>query len=469
MSFAAPAASCPSCQAWTNAPTASASQSRTEPVQRVRIVLFYDGTFNNKFNTAARQRGGSARAGQASYANDVSNVARMSEKLVPAGGYRGKAYDVVIPIYIEGIGTTTGGDDSVKTGGAFGTGGTGVLEKVESGFSKALERLMKRPASIPFEFIHFDTFGFSRGAAAARNAVHRILNGRSKPMGRTIVNLPGARKKLTDAGRKVSDLKIRFVGLYDTVASYGWDHDNDTRELRLDSISAADQVVHLAAADEHRYNFRLTNTSSNRGGNSFELFLPGGHSDIGGGYNDGAVAHFVVWKDSVNRFASTAGLERRQANELAWLRGQGWFTGGGNRLTTTDVTGVINREFSIIGRQSTALNQYCFIPLNIMGRRASEQDLNFSNLNRVTGNELLGVQSGLRLYENARRHASSPFDWFHQTSSRYLADLPGLRSRHLHFTSYFKDLGDPTWVDDLLSPMRPNYVNGRRERVIQNG
>lgn len=62
MSFAAPAASCPSCQAWTIALTAAASQSSTEPVRRGRIVLFDDGTFNNSFNTAARKAGGLERA-----------------------------------------------------------------------------------------------------------------------------------------------------------------------------------------------------------------------------------------------------------------------------------------------------------------------------------------------------------------------------------------------------------------------
>lgn len=102
-------------------------------------------------------------------------------------------------------------------------------------------------------------------------------------------------------------------------------------------------------------------------------------------------------------------------------------------------------------------------------QKLTDAGLTCSNLDRVTGNDLLTVQSGLRLFENARRHASSPSDWFHQTISRNIADLPELRSRHLHFTSNFKDVGDLTVVDNFLSHMRPNLVDGRRERVIQNG
>lgn len=443
-------------------------------MQNARAVLFMDGTYNNKFNVAARQRGrAGGRAAEASFANDVSNVARMADKLRQTGNYNGKAYDVVRSFYIEGIGTETGQDDSTY-GGATGDGSTGVLAKVERGVSLALDFLRSRESAIPFEYIHFDTFGFSRGAAAARNAVHRILNGRVVPAGRTVVQLPSVRRDLTDRGFRISDVKIRFVGLYDTVASYGVIHGNDTRELNLASISAADQVIQIAAADEHRTNFRLTDTSSKKGGNSFELFLPGGHSDIGGGYNNNFVAHFVLWSESILRGRSTTGIEQRMNNELAWLRGQGWFTGPGNYLNGNNITSGLHRVFYVAGRQVTPSNQYCFIPLNILGRRAGEQSLTFSNLERVTDSELVEVQSALRQYENAQRHSSSSSDWFNQTTSRYIPNLTRLRSRHLHFTSYLQDLTQEVTigsalVDGLLAPMGPEYVGGRRARVIQRG
>lgn len=480
MSFASTNASCPACQAWENTSFtksgggggAAGRQPPIEPVQRVRIVLFFDGTFNNKFNTAAR-KAGSIQSPTGSYAGDETNIARMSEKLVPSGSYQGKSYDVVIPIYIEGIGTTTLDSDS-GVGGGLGTESTGVVEKVESGVTKAIDRLMGRPASIRFEVIHFDTFGFSRGAAAARNAVYRILSGRIVPVGGTYYELPSARKKLTDAGRKISELKVRFVGLYDTVASLGVIHKFNTRELKLDSISNADQVIHLAAADEHRKNFRLTNTSSKKGGNSFEMFLPGAHADIGGGYNDGETMHYVLWTKSTLKLFSTEGAEKEMAAELAWLRSQGWFTGPGNYLRSGGFPNYTHNVHYVAGRQTTASNQYCFIPLNIMARRAGEQNLTFANLQRVTNSELLLVQSALRLYENAKRHSSSPFDWFHKTRTTYIPDLPGLRSRHLHFSSRVQDLAvevdmKSVVLDGMLESMGPEYVNGRRERIIQNG
>jgi len=144
MSFASPSASCPACQAWTNTSFTNAgggggagTQSPIEPVQRVRIVLFFDGTFNNKFNTAAR-KAGSIQSPKGSYAGDETNIARMSEKLVPSGSYQGKSYDVVIPIYIEGIVTTTLDSDS---------GRAVVLAPDRPGSSKRSKAASPRPST----------------------------------------------------------------------------------------------------------------------------------------------------------------------------------------------------------------------------------------------------------------------------------------------------------------------------------
>jgi len=90
---------------------------------------------------------------------------------------------------------------------------------------------------------------------------------------------------LKASGIEIRSLVVRFTGLYDTVASYGVVHSNDTRELGLDAVRYSVHVLQLAADDEHRSNFRLTNINSK---GSLEKFLPGVHSDVGGGYVDGS-------------------------------------------------------------------------------------------------------------------------------------------------------------------------------------
>lgn len=55
---------------------------------------------------------------------------------------------------------------------------------------------------------------------------------------------------------------FNFVGLFDTVASFGLIHKNDVSQLNLKMGAKPNKVVHLIASDEYRENFKLTNIDS---------------------------------------------------------------------------------------------------------------------------------------------------------------------------------------------------------------
>ncbi len=81
--------------------------------------------------------------------------------------------------------------------------------------------------------------------------------------------------------------KIRFIGIFDTVAAIGTPlnglnpHSADTGEVNLVlRPGVADKVFHITAAHECRFNFALNSVKPAWP----ELALPGVHSDIGGGY-----------------------------------------------------------------------------------------------------------------------------------------------------------------------------------------
>lgn len=213
----------------------------------VRASLFFDGTLNNRANTRTYARGTAAqREGWAdtSYANDFSNVSKLEEVLqVPHAGF-----DHSFKFYIEGIGTFDGRSDSTY-GAATGMGDYGVVAKVERGLARCVRSIRAEiPRDTTIRQIVLDAFGFSRGAAAARHFVHKALN-----VGDRLA------QRLSAVGYTVGSVIVRFVGLFDTVASYGTVHSNDTADLNLDAIRAAEKVVQLAAGEEHRVNFRLTN------------------------------------------------------------------------------------------------------------------------------------------------------------------------------------------------------------------
>lgn len=252
-----PRARAASAPAEPSAPTPTSSPATplvplVDPTEH-RIGIFFDGTQNNRYNSKLREQCEEASTAAcqsiekligkgSSYDGGATNVARLHQV------YSGSA------IYIEGIGTSTGKADS-NLDMAFGTGATGVISRSEEGLAK-ISTMIAGLSSGP---VAVDVFGFSRGAAAARHFVNILLE--------------------SNQGREV---RVAFVGLFDTVAAIGLDTtDDDNAPVRLYiAPGAAERVVQLAAKDEYRLNFALNSVQPEH----TELTLFGTHSDIGGGY-----------------------------------------------------------------------------------------------------------------------------------------------------------------------------------------
>ena len=96
--------------------------------------------------------------------NDYSNVARMWQ-----------CCNESYAIYIEGIGTLDRQKD-ISAGFQFGSGDTGIRGKVRRGCYELAKKINKKLPKETDEVIKvtLDVFGFSRGAAAARNFLYEV-------------------------------------------------------------------------------------------------------------------------------------------------------------------------------------------------------------------------------------------------------------------------------------------------------
>ena len=123
------------------------------------------------------------------------------------------------------------------------------------------------------EAVNLYVFGFSRGATAARSFCTRMRTYLAK----------------LDIKFKIN---IKFLGLFDTVASVGSAHSSRILHGKEDGHhswaamdlmfpSGIDKTVHLVAAHEVRGSFPITSIASMTGE---EIVFPGVHSDVGGGY-----------------------------------------------------------------------------------------------------------------------------------------------------------------------------------------
>jgi len=225
------------------------------------IGIFFDGTGNSIHDTPST----------------ITNVAKLyrvyAESDAPA----------IKKLYVRGVGSIKHPDDNDGLGGrtiiaqgidrmfggAFGTGGH---ERINYILDKARAAISNTPGVTK---LTLDVFGFSRGAALARHFVNAV---NAKPL----------------YSRQV----VRFLGIYDTVGSFGIpgnDYDNYNFHVGKNS---AKYVYHLVAENELRKNFDLQSIRHDSSvafelddsactGNRWavEILCPGVHSDVGGGYD----------------------------------------------------------------------------------------------------------------------------------------------------------------------------------------
>lgn len=273
----------------------------------LRIGVFFDGTGNNAANAALGVACGAQHPVKSedlaasckpymgdpdsSYGNDITNISKLSELYPLSNGLEGKRQNKLAlrKLYIDGIGTRPGEKDSL-IGSGTGRGDTGVLGRVQQAF-EYLDALVggviqENPGSKITSLV-FDTFGFSRGAAAARHFANEIARGSLGPLNQILLNHKNGFSG-DFQGQYKHDIDMGFIGLFDTVASVaglgnlGNIKSSVTPGLRLHLPRSqfSNNVVHLVARDEYRANFALSQVQPDH----LEIALPGAHSDIGGGY-----------------------------------------------------------------------------------------------------------------------------------------------------------------------------------------
>lgn len=175
----------------------------------LRIGVFFDGTGNNRGNAVKGERPLSPEA-TGSYACALSNVALLYD-----------AYGVgetTLSLYVEGPGTVEGEEDST-VGWYTGIGETGVRARVEQAGTRLAAQvgdwLQARP-EVQLQALHFDLFGFSRGAAGARDLANDLRKGAASLLASAAAQQP---TPFAPGLGWHDGIGIRFIGLFDTVGA----------------------------------------------------------------------------------------------------------------------------------------------------------------------------------------------------------------------------------------------------------
>ena len=470
--------------------------------KKIRICVFFDGTGNNKTNVEEREKNTEHYQYQKqkygkddnSYEADKTNVAKMD---LYVGAKKPANYTNLIAIYIEGIGTDDRKKDS-DIGYGSGMGGTGVKKKVDDGINSVLYELgeVLEEDDVIDELV-LDVFGFSRGAAAARYFIHRVLktkggylskvhhvleekkalspvNGALREGGLLLSTEPLARR-IRNAGHTISneDVRVEFVGLFDTVSSEAGSS-SDVNSLQLDSLKhkKVKSVLHLVAADEHRGNFSYTNINS-AGKKGTQIYLPGVHSDIGGGYradmNGNPVEEELVLDESYH----LGDLKK----DRAYLLEEGWFKEDQVFIVSPPDAQVYPRGgfrpvHTLKSHRSGIDNSYTKIPLNIMVdffRKKTEipLDSKFEDDEKIP-EHLTKAYEALKEYVKEKGSKDSEIeDWKNdKVKDKDKVWLKKIRNKYLHFSSHYNV------TVKLYVPLKPHFPadkNGWRKRISYDG
>lgn len=190
--------------------------------------------------------------------------------------------------YLDGVGTRKGED---LTGGGF---GIGLDERIEEACDFLYQEFAQ--SAEHDEEPHVYLFGFSRGAFAARwlaSLVDFCGVSKGNPAPRKLF-VTHREKRMDDAqefidsGRVYYPVKIDFIGVWDTV------------EASIDKITGianvpkcVGKVYHALAIDEWREKFKPTRFNPSE--KVDEVWFPGCHTDVGGGYEIRTLANAPLW------------------------------------------------------------------------------------------------------------------------------------------------------------------------------
>ncbi|MBW3245695.1 DUF2235 domain-containing protein [Epibacterium sp. DP7N7-1] len=293
----------------------------TCPKLTIQIGCFFEGTSFNGRNTNLRDRGLRGAQTGRSWDSEAANTYKLFTAY-PSGTEKADCGSVVgrrvSRFYIGGVGTRDEQSDVLDRDGLdIGSPANGIEDEgVRDKLDEAHEALDLRIDEAKFtharadwenvEEIIVDVFGWSRGAATARVFANEVLERYKIQQG-----LP---------------LRIRAIGLFDTVFSIGldpWGRDFDEEDAGGEETAGFNRNIHLKdgdfehafqlqARDEYRDHFPLRRIDPGQG---IGVWMPGDHQDVGGGSSHDT--GFKVLSSNI----SSNGLS---GDELTELRARGF-------------------------------------------------------------------------------------------------------------------------------------------------
>ena len=389
----------------------------------------------------------------------------------------------------------------------FGVGPTGVVAKVSKAINYIGQRVEKEEnnAFTKIKYIHFYVFGFSRGSACARLFSYIVARNAGDNVGKLkkeeggLINrnaenefdkylshkyfINGEVKFLCDYNGKMD---VDFLGIYDTVSAIGFlkeenGHVNSLRYLFLTdtdfwdnfhkenvdcyglfspTLSHVKSTCHICALDEFRANFALTDVGAAvNNAENIELFIPGCHSDIGGGYTENDKVERKTLKFYDGKSPTRMCIHHpSNKNRIEWqkllsnldvLKKLGWVDNSCSEIGNIKEIEKGKADKVDIDHNPKQRNQYSNIPLRFMYERAKLKIPNFTTLFESYPSKIFPIPANATLnsmWVDLEKKVKDSGRHFYLIGGDYSSEkYKEIRQTFLHFTSTdtLHSFGDP--------------------------
>ncbi|MGU3376213.1 phospholipase effector Tle1 domain-containing protein [Chryseobacterium sp. M5A1_1a] len=226
----------------------------------ISVGIFFDGTGNNGLNALSSDK---PLNNNESYHGAFTNIYKL---------YR--SFNGNEKIYIEGIGTVTGKEDSNFAMVTCANPPYGNGYSSDDKLQKVHDFVQNIISENGCEY-HFYLYGFGRGGMLVRTFCNQFLSHYCQ-----------------------ENIKIKFMGIFDAVESKPF----NTYDLSLSY--RVENALHFCAVNESRFFFPLTGLFDDSkcmqdqkieeySSVWKEVFVPGAHADIGGGYLEGPQSVYI--------------------------------------------------------------------------------------------------------------------------------------------------------------------------------
>ena len=494
------------------------SKERQKMKKEFFISVFFDGTWNKGTEESPQQSDTNVYA--------LSCLSATGKKIVSKYENVMRCYTSV---YVEGPGTAFDGETHEEideasfwkrvgqtidkavdwgedkigsvTGALTGTWHRGVVDKVAKGVSLVIQYLTPLQYAATDTY-HFNVFGFSRGAACARMFAYFVARNPQMvtldceksiqdyllPCAKSIYDTKKGRLAFLENvsghhnGVPTSNKSVDFLGLFDTVSSIGVKDKNDIMQYHSLNAEAyglysphllrVKRTFHICAIDEFRKNFAVTDVGKNVPQRCIEVFVPGCHSDVGGGYeeNENSTVFirtkkdgkptYIVTKDPRSPDKGKMEVSKKSLKSLGWATERTFWASVGDAMRKAGY-GLVNDDLHVLSFTHKVKRGLSNITMKMMWERVKKDIGESWHCNPFkalpkTGDFIVPddlAKNYGKLFEVDEMEPQKRY-WIIPGGSLDSDSYKKLRSEYIHFEATDLPLMEigfgPNWKDNLL-------------------